>query len=133
MADSFDNMQFQAFWKAWPDRRNRATAFKAFMKLKGPDREKATARAADWCAQWRKDNPQASHIHASTYLNQKRFLDADEKSEASQQNLDESMRLQAQWIKEGKHFLAKTIRTDLLREMISAGLVTPDECRRAGV
>jgi len=94
MPDMFDRMAeakergekdaaFQSFWTHWPDKRNKDTARKAFAKLKPEDRQRATDRAASWCKKWRAENPQASHIHAATYLNQKRFLDEDEKQTAN--------------------------------------------------
>lgn len=140
MPDLFDRMAiakshaaFEDFWSVWPDKRNKESARKAFAKLHPIERQKATERAADWCVQWRKDNPQASHIHAATYLNQKRFLDMDETREVQKVINTDAMRMQAQWIKEGKDYLAKTIRREMLVEMFTAGLVTPEEARRVGL
>ena len=71
-------MNFEDFWAKWPDKKNKHSAEKAFKKLKPDERTKAVDRVGTWAVKWRKDNPDASHIHASTYLNQKRFLDSDE-------------------------------------------------------
>ena len=140
MPDLFDRMamaktsaEFEEFWTHWPDRKNKESARKAFMKLHPMERKKASDRAPEWCQQWRKDNPQASHIHASTYLNQKRFLDMDEVREVQKVINTDAMRMQAGWIKEGKHFLAKNISTEMLRSIMAAGLVTPDDIRRIGL
>lgn len=140
MPDFFDRMAiaktheaFDDFWAEWPDKKNKESARKAFMKLHPREREKAIERAATWAAQWRKDNPQASHIHASTYLNQKRFLDLDEIKEVQKVIHSDAMLMQARWIKEGKDFLARNISRDMLAAMVSQGIVTPDEVRRVGL
>lgn len=132
MTDFFgtDLSGFDAFWSAWPDRRNKETARKAFAKLRPADRQKATDHAAKWAAQWRKENPQASHIHAATYINQKRWTDLEE---AAPPMGDDSLAMQAQWIKDGKSFLARTIKPSAVAEMLARGMVTPEECARAGV
>lgn len=125
-------MTFDDFWADWPDKKNKASAAKAWAKLKPNERAKAATRAKDWCVQWRKDNPQAAHIHASTYINQKRFLDADEVSQANQAACDGVSKMQAQWIKDGKHFLFRSLSASRVAELVNGGFVTTEECRRAG-
>ena len=124
---------FDDFWAVWPHKKNRESARKAFAKLKSEDRQKATERAAEWCAGWRKDNPQASHIHASTYLNQKRFLDMDEAAQDREKVAEGLLEMQAGWIREGKAFLCQSLTSQRVQEIIGAGLVDQDECRKAGV
>lgn len=75
---SMTNVQrqpFDAFWEVWPDRRAKRPAQIAWSKLAPAEQQVAIDRARDWCAAWRKANPDASHIMASTYLNQRRFAD----------------------------------------------------------
>ena len=144
MPDMFDRMAeakergekdaaFQAFWTHWPDKRNKDTARKAFAKLKPEDRQKATDRAASWCKKWRAENPQASHIHAATYLNQKRFLDEDEKQTANVEDWERVIAFKAKWIVEGKSFLAQHIPRDQVETMLQSGLVTPEQVRGVGL
>lgn len=71
-------MNFEKFWERWPDKTNKTGAFKAWRSLRPVERAKAVAYCEAWCADWRKNHKNASHIHAATYLSQKRFLDMDE-------------------------------------------------------
>jgi len=144
MTDIFDRMaegakreanedEFEVLWKHWPDKRNKESARKAFKKLKPDERKKAAERAAEWCKEWRKDNPDASHIHCATYLNQKRFLDQDERAQASEETYHEMLRLKASWIAEEKHFLCKNIPSTQVEQMLFHRLVTPEQVRKVGL
>lgn len=126
-------MTFDDFWAVWPDKQAKATARKAFQKLKPNERALAIERTAEWCKDWRARNPQASHIHAATFLNQRRFMDMDEAKQETQKVSDELIQMQAKWIKDGKDFLCRSIPSARIRLMVEAGLVTPDECRRVGL
>lgn len=67
---------FDEFWAAWPLAKTaKAKAQAAFKKLKAEDRAKATEAVVTWAANWRRQHPTASDIHATTYLNQKRWED----------------------------------------------------------
>lgn len=67
---------FDEFWSAWPLAKTaKAKAQAAFKKLKAEDRAKATEAVSIWAANWRRRHPTASDIHATTYLNQKRWED----------------------------------------------------------
>lgn len=67
---------FEEFWAAWPLAKTaKAKAQAAFKKLKAEDRAKATEAVVTWAANWRRQHPTASDIHATTYLNQKRWED----------------------------------------------------------
>lgn len=67
---------FDDFWAAWPLAKTaKAKAQAAFKKLKAEDRAKATEAVSSWAANWRRQHPTASDIHATTYLNQKRWED----------------------------------------------------------
>ena len=66
---------FVAFWAIWPHKVGKAAAEKAWRKLK-PDCRRAVLVSADgWFDRWRANNPTASPIHASTFLNQRRWED----------------------------------------------------------
>lgn len=66
---------FPEFWAIWPNKVSKAAAQKAFKRLK-PDKQRlAIDNAADWFSRWRLANPQASPIHATTYLNNSRWED----------------------------------------------------------
>lgn len=123
-------MDFEMFWAVWPDRKNRASAAKAFIKLKPDEREKAINRAGEWCREWRKENPQASHIHASTYLNQKRFLDMDEKRQSVKVDEIGVMEMQAAWIRDGKDFLCRNLSPTRVAQIVQAGLVSREQAGR---
>lgn len=67
---------FDEFWASWPLAKNGKDAAKrAWSKLSPDQRRLATERAAEWCDSWRETNPRLSHIHPSTYLNNKRWED----------------------------------------------------------
>lgn len=66
---------FSEFWAIWPNKVSKASAEKAWKKLSAPDKEIAFSKVENWFGNWRRENPHASPIHASTYLNQARFND----------------------------------------------------------
>mgnify|MGYP003441431306 len=66
---------FSQFWAEWPSKVAKQAAEKAWKKLGAADRQDALDMIGPWFSWWRERNPTASPIHASTYLNQKRFKD----------------------------------------------------------
>lgn len=71
-------VSFSAFWDLWGPlggKVNRGSAEPAWNKLSADDREHAFNAAPSWFSAWRRANPSASPIHASTYLNKRRFED----------------------------------------------------------
>ena len=67
---------FEDFWSAWPLAKTaKAKAQAAFRKLTAEDRAKATEAVVTWAANWRRQHPQASDIHPTSYLNQRRWED----------------------------------------------------------
>jgi len=66
---------FSDFWTIWPSKISKQSAQKAWRKLTPEDRGLAIKFAGAWFARWRMQNQQASAIHASTYLTQKRWMD----------------------------------------------------------
>ena len=75
---TYDDPGFQSFWSAYPNKKAKPAALKAFTKLK-PDTAlldemlKAIATQKQW-AQWQKDNGQYIPM-PSTWLNQRRWED----------------------------------------------------------
>ena len=67
---------FSEFWGFWPVKKNKASAEKAWKSLSDADRlEAKDAVANDWFGKWRNEQPDANPIHASTFLNKKRWRD----------------------------------------------------------
>ena len=67
---------FEQFWSAWREvggGGDKAPAFEGFLKLDEQDRQQASDLARPWFLNWRQNHPDASPIHASTYLNKRRF------------------------------------------------------------
>lgn len=83
LTNSKDNDHFfDAFWKDYPNKVNKVKARKSWLKLtekeKGLAHDKLKAFIANLPDFQRGDN---FNLHASTYLNQKRWTDLDEKSQ----------------------------------------------------
>ena len=123
-------MTFDDFWTKWPHKRGKFPAEKAFKKLKADEKDHAVRVVSQWVKEWRKENPQASHIHASTYLNQKRFLDIEEVSPEVE---GDALEMWAGWITGGKGFLCKHIKPHAVQQMIERQMVTQDQCRDVGL
>lgn len=67
---------FDAFWDLWPSKKNKDAARKAWKKLSMDDRRDAYRAVRDgWFDKWRSSQPDANPIHASSYLNGKRWTD----------------------------------------------------------
>lgn len=67
---------FEDFWKTWKTTGgggDKSPAHDAWKKLSAPDREFAAQVAVLWFEAWRNSAPDATAIHASTYLNKRRF------------------------------------------------------------
>lgn len=131
MPDKIEARPFDAFWKLWPDKRGREVARKAWGRLAPAERQTAIQRCEAWCREWRKRNPEASHIMAATYLNQRRFLD-DVAAEATPSRPPDLSQM-AEWIKSGKPWLCRSIAGRAVEEMIQRGMVTREECRRVSL
>ena len=120
---------FADFWQVWPSKEGKAAAEKAWKKLSPEDRATALARVGPWFAAWRAKHPDASPIHASTFLNQRRWEDEG----APAIPVGDKYAVAASTIKTGKPFLCKNISAAFARELIGRGFVSDSECRKAGV
>lgn len=67
--------RFDEFWAAWPNKVSKQAAEDAWRKLSEKDREDAFLSVSTWFPAWRDQHPQASPLHAATYLNKRRWLD----------------------------------------------------------
>jgi uncharacterized protein YdaU (DUF1376 family) len=67
---------FDEFWKIWPDKTGKENARKAWKKLTMGNRRQAFSAIRDgWFYRWQQSKPDANPIHASTFLNSKRWTD----------------------------------------------------------
>ena len=130
MPERIEHDTFETFWKKWPDKRGKDVALRAWKKLAAAEKKIAADRCEAWCHDWRKRNPQASHIMAATYLNQRRFMDMDDIPKADRRAPYEAA---ASRILTGKSFMCVHVTAAQAREAIAAGLVTEDDCRKVGV
>lgn len=121
--------EFDEFWGIWPDKRGKDIARKAWGKLTNAERKLAKDRCRAWVKDWRKANPQASHILASTYLNQRRFLDMAE-PDKPRGDPDE---FYAAAIRDGRRYVVSGISQARAAGMIERGLVTREQCRSVGL
>jgi hypothetical protein len=67
--------RFDEFWAAWPNKVSKQAAEDAWRKLSENDRADAFLSVPTWFPAWREQHPQASPLHAATYLNKRRWLD----------------------------------------------------------
>jgi len=68
--------EFETFWTSWKAKGgggDKSPAYNAWKKLSASDKEFAASVAVRWFEAWRKATPDATAIHASTYLNERRF------------------------------------------------------------
>jgi len=69
-------VSFEDFWEAWPlGRVGKKKAKEAFGRLSKQNKQGATDGARDWAAKWQQQNPTASPVHPTTYLNGHRWND----------------------------------------------------------
>jgi hypothetical protein len=124
---------FAEFWSSWPLAKvQKAKAEAAFKRLSKENRGLAIDRVGAWAAAWRKKYPQASDIHPTTYLNGKRWQDDFVPMQTAAQPVDIRSAI-AERIKSGKSFLVRDVSISTARDLIAAGLVTEEECRKVGI
>ncbi len=76
MCVSEPDQGFEEFWKIWPVKTAKQNALKAWRKLSLELRREAfVAIRGGWFNRWQAANATANPIHASTFLNQKRWND----------------------------------------------------------
>jgi hypothetical protein len=119
---------FGAFWDKWPDKRAKEVARKAWGKLTAAEQAIASDRAKAWFNEWRKRNPHASPIMASTYLNQRRFYDMDEKPKA---DVNASHKAVASQVRSGNPAIIRTLKPSQIWRAVEAGVLSDHEARTA--
>jgi hypothetical protein len=122
---------FDEFWAMWPNKVSKGDALTAWKKLKADEKRRVVEVCASWFAAWRKANPELSPIHPATFLNKRRWED-EGVSQPTAPVADIRQAL-ADRIKSGKAWLVRDISPAQARELIAAGLVTQEDCRKAGV
>jgi DNA-binding MarR family transcriptional regulator len=122
---------FDEFWAKWPNKVAKGAALTAWKKLKADEKRRVVEVCASWFAAWRKANPELSPIHPATFLNKRRWED-EGVSQPTAPTVDIRQAL-ADRIKSGKQWLVRDISPAQARELIAAGLVTQEDCRKAGV
>lgn len=81
---------FDEFWNLWPDKKKKDTAQQRWSRISEKEKKSALASMkAGWFEKWRADHKDASPIHASTFLSQKRWQDYqhEEKSKMSPEQI----------------------------------------------
>lgn len=122
---------FVDFWKAWPNQVAEVSAARAWKKLSPAEQETALVSAASWFAWWRKAHPTSAPISATKFLSGKRWNDAGFSAKPPPP-VDIRSAI-AERIRSGKEYLVRDITPATARELIAAGFVTEDECRKAGI
>lgn len=74
-SDGSVTVPFDVFWSAWPNKIQKKSAEKAWSKLNQDEQKAAAGTLESWWELWRRTYPDASPIHASTYLNGRRWED----------------------------------------------------------
>lgn len=74
--DDLPVLRFDDFWNGWPMAKvGKQKAKSAFQRLSAANQRLAVEKVGIWSAAWRRQNPTASDIHPTTYLNGKRWED----------------------------------------------------------
>jgi uncharacterized protein YdaU (DUF1376 family) len=68
-------IDFGIFWRLWPNKVSKPAAKKAWDKLPKEDQEIIVSLRDAGFANWRESAPDANPIHATTFLNQRRWED----------------------------------------------------------
>ena len=128
--------RFESFWSQVPKKVGRHQAEKTFNKLSGQAQILATDAVKPFYEWWRKENPQATWLHPSTYLNQRRWEDEKwQEAFYKRKAIKEHDPLEAaeRNIKSGKRFLCTHISNSVVEELKRQGRVTESQCREVGL
>lgn len=127
------NSAFSDFWTSWPDKKNKEKARSAFKRLSQKNQDAAVeAIRGGWFARWQAKHPDANPIHASTFLNGKRWEDETPQA-VPQASEDEKLDYYAGKINGDGYFAASAIKPDTARDLIRTGRVTPERMRERGI
>ena len=125
--------KFADFWQCIPTgaKSGKVAAEHAWRKLSPALRVSASERVRGYYEWWRKTNKDASWLHPSTYLTQRRWED-----EAWQPEVTPDVDRAAFWaesIKSARYVSPSTCPPALCREMIERGLVTARQVTERGL
>ncbi len=129
MPDEQDS-PFDDFWHKVPHKIGKASAEKAWGKLKPQEKAEAKEKVHAFYVWFKKTYPTASPLHPSTYLNAKRWEDEGLIALPTADRCDIlrtwSERFKA--IDKMPSYLFP--RPDLIRELLEAGMITEEDVRR---
>jgi hypothetical protein len=138
MSDLFPNTTvinagFADFWALLPAgaKSGKVSAEKAYKRLTPPRRKEARENVAAYYDWWRKQNPQASWLHPSTYLNQRRW--EDEAFSPPPSAPQDRAAYWADQINAGRPISRFSVTPTLCEEMVSRDLVSRDILRERGL
>lgn len=126
------SISFDDFWKVWPKKEAKGDAEKAW---KAAVRQASPERIIAGIATSPQTNREKKFIpSAGKWLRNKGWEDEGPHLRAVPSVSDADLRAKrVEFIKSGKDYLTRSITATQARELIEAGLVTPEECRKAGV
>jgi hypothetical protein len=129
------NAAFADLWECLPTgaKSGKKEAQKAFAKLKAADQRAASDHVAAYYGWWRSANPQASWLHPSTYINQRRWEDEAWRPAPASVPSGDRLRFWADSIASGRYVSPATCGPALCRELVSAGLVTERQVLERGL
>lgn len=115
---------FDEFWGQTPKAGSKHQAKKKFQSFSADARTAATESVQSYYAWWTKANPQASTLHVSTYLNQRRWEDDDWRPAegSSQQSTD----VLTYWAKEinGTGKMWSKPGDEIIQQLLASKMVT---------
>lgn len=140
MSDLFPNTTvinagFADFWASLPAgaKSGKVSAAKAYKRLTPPRRKEARENVAAYYDWWRKQNPQASWLHPSTYLNQRRWEDEAFSPPPKVGAPQDRAAYWADQINAGRPISRFSVTPTLCEEMVSRDLVSRDILKERGL
>ena len=125
--------RFENFWSQVPKKVGRHQAEKTFKKLSGQAQVLATDAVKPFYEWWRKENPQATWLHPSTYLNQRRWEDEEWQEASKPKPQVDPLEIAERNIKSGKRFLCTNIGTRVVSELLRTNRVTKEQIKEVGL
>ena len=125
---------FQKFWQAHPRPRNRDRTWQAWqaVKMKGAEPARIIEAVRRYAIISSGLEPQY-RVSSETWLEDRRWQDQEPGLQACPGPVTPQAEFWAKTIQSGRHVTPSAISLQLAREMVSAGLVGPQDLRRIGV
>lgn len=126
------SFSFDEFWSKTSKTGSKHQARKKFQSFSAQLRKQATESVEAYYRWWTKANPEASTLHVSTYLNQRRWEDDDwqAKAEAKEPSKADQIQTAVANIKSGKPYLCTSINFSQAHWLVKNGMVTEEEVRK---